>query len=53
MNLQHLLNRGRELEIFLGIPRDLVKAMEDQILPLLAQRTHQNVLENPMEEEST
>jgi len=34
--LEHLLNRGKELENYLGIPRDLVKATEDQVLPLLS-----------------
>ncbi len=33
--LEHLLNRGKELESYLGIPRDLVQATEDQILPLI------------------
>jgi DNA-binding GntR family transcriptional regulator len=51
--IEHLLNRGIELETYLGIPRDLVKATEDQILPLLEQRTHQNALHNRMKEEST
>jgi DNA-binding GntR family transcriptional regulator len=36
--LEHILNRGRELETYLGIPRDLVRATEDQILPLLTKR---------------
>jgi DNA-binding GntR family transcriptional regulator len=39
--LEHLLNRGRELESYLGIPRDLVQATEDQILPLLTKRSTQ------------
>ncbi len=34
--LEHLMNRGKELESYLGIPRDLVQATEDQILPLIA-----------------
>jgi DNA-binding GntR family transcriptional regulator len=34
--LEHLLNRGKELELYLGIPRDLVQASEDQVLPLIA-----------------
>ncbi len=33
--LEHLLNRGRELETSLGIAHDLVQATEDQVLPLL------------------
>ncbi|MGZ6316014.1 MAG: FCD domain-containing protein, partial [Anaerolineales bacterium] len=37
--LEHILNRGRELETYLGIPRDLVRATEDQILPLLTKRS--------------
>jgi DNA-binding GntR family transcriptional regulator len=51
--IAHLLNRGKELETYLGIPRDLVKATEDQILPLLARRNHQNTLQNPIQQEST
>ncbi len=51
--LQHLLNRGTELETYLGIPRDLVKATEDQILPLLTHGTHPQAHQNPLEEEST
>ncbi len=51
--LEHLLNRGKELEMYLGIPRDLVRATEDQILPLLARGTHPQSDQNPMEEEST
>ena len=46
--LEHLLNRGNELETYLGIPRDLIKATEDQILPLL---TKQSRSRNPLEEE--
>jgi DNA-binding GntR family transcriptional regulator len=37
--LEHLMNRGKELETFLGIPRDLVQATESQILPLLTKHT--------------
>jgi DNA-binding GntR family transcriptional regulator len=37
--LEHLLNRGKELESYLGIPRDLVQATEDEVLPLLMQRS--------------
>ena len=33
--IEHLLNRGKELVIYLGIPRDLVQATEDQVLPLI------------------
>ena len=47
--LEHLLNRGRELETYLGIPRDLVQATEKQVLPLLARISKP---ENPFEEES-
>ncbi len=47
--LEHLLNRGKELETYLGIPRDLLKATEDQVLPLLARISKP---ENPFEEES-
>ena len=50
--VEHLLNRGRELEIYLGIPRDLVKATEYQVLPLLSQQAIQSRRQNPMEEES-
>lgn len=50
--LQHLLNRGRELETYLGIPRDLIRAAENQVLPLLSERASQNPHQNPMEEES-
>jgi DNA-binding GntR family transcriptional regulator len=34
--LEHLLNRGKELETYLGIPRDMVQAAEEQVLPLIA-----------------
>jgi DNA-binding GntR family transcriptional regulator len=37
--LVHLMNRGKELETYLGIPRDLVQATEDQVLPLLTKHT--------------
>lgn len=47
--LEHLMNRGKELETFLGIPRDLVQATEDQILPLLGRRT---LSKNQLQEES-
>ncbi len=48
--LEHLLNRGRELESYLGISRDLVQATEDQVLPLISKaRLHNNLFE----EEST
>ena len=44
--LEHLRNRGEELESFLGISHDLVKATEDRVLPLLARaRTHPNLME--------
>jgi DNA-binding GntR family transcriptional regulator len=36
--IEHLQNRGRELETYLGISRELVRAAEDQILPLLKSR---------------
>ena len=42
--VEHLLNRGKELENYLGIPRDLVQATEDQILPLLTKRGMQEKL---------
>jgi DNA-binding GntR family transcriptional regulator len=32
----HILNRGRELEAFLGVARELVAAREAQVAPLLA-----------------
>lgn len=47
--LEHILNRGKELETFLGIPGDLVHATEDQILPLLTKRT---IGKNLIQEES-
>jgi DNA-binding GntR family transcriptional regulator len=47
--LQHILNRGKELESYLGIPRDLIKATEDQILPLLMRH---NISKNLFKEES-
>jgi len=37
--IEHILNRGKELQTYLGIPRDLVQATENQILPLLTSRT--------------
>lgn len=42
--LEHILNRGRELETFLGISGDLVRATEDQVLPLLTRTTMPNKL---------
>jgi DNA-binding GntR family transcriptional regulator len=35
----HLTNRGRELEDYLGVPKDLVRLRESRILPLLKQYT--------------
>jgi DNA-binding GntR family transcriptional regulator len=35
----HLTNRGRELEEYLGVPKDLVRLKETRILPLLKQFT--------------
>jgi len=32
----HLTNRGRELEAYLGVPGELIRAGEAQVLPLLA-----------------
>jgi DNA-binding GntR family transcriptional regulator len=44
--LEHLLNRGKELEIFLGISRDLVQETEDQVLPLIIKQSeHENQIE--------
>jgi DNA-binding GntR family transcriptional regulator len=34
--LEHVINRGRELETYLGIPPESVRAREAQVLPLLA-----------------
>jgi DNA-binding GntR family transcriptional regulator len=47
--LEHLLNRGKELQTYLGIPHDLVQDTEDQILPLL---TRQPMPKNLFQEES-
>ena len=47
--LEHIMNRGKELEAFLGISGDLVHATEDQILPLLTKRT---MRKNLIQEES-
>ena len=47
--LEHLLNRGKELEIYLGISRDLVQAIEDQVLPLITRASRH---QNPFQEES-
>ena len=47
--MEHILNRGKELQTFLGIPRDLVQATEAQILPLLTSRA---MPKNPFQEES-
>ncbi len=33
--IEHLTNRGRELETYLGIPRDLVEEEKSRILPLI------------------
>jgi DNA-binding GntR family transcriptional regulator len=35
--IEHITNRGRELESYLGIPEDLVRSKEACILPLLTQ----------------
>ena len=35
--IEHITNRGRELENYLGIPGDLVRSKEAHILPLLTQ----------------
>ncbi len=35
----HLTNRGRELEAYLGVPGELIRASEAQVLPLLARFT--------------
>ncbi len=37
--IEHILNRGKELQMYLGIPREMVQAAEEQILPLLKGRT--------------
>ena len=37
--IEHILNRGQELQTYLGIPRELVQATENQVLPLLTKRT--------------
>jgi DNA-binding GntR family transcriptional regulator len=37
--VEHLVNRGKELEGFLGIPHQLVLETEEQVLPLLKSRT--------------
>ena len=37
--VEHIRNRGKELQLYLGIPGDLVQATEDQVLPLLTNRT--------------
>ncbi|HTP02390.1 MAG TPA: GntR family transcriptional regulator [Anaerolineales bacterium] len=47
--IEHLLNRGKELHAYLGIPADLVQDAEAQVLPLLRQRT---MPKNMFEEES-
>jgi DNA-binding GntR family transcriptional regulator len=47
--VRHLLNRGKELETYLGIPRELVQATEEQVLPLIARQSNHR---NPFEEES-
>jgi DNA-binding GntR family transcriptional regulator len=47
--LEHLLNRGKELQTYLGIPHDLVQGAEDQIVPLL---TRQPMSKNLFQEES-
>lgn len=46
-SLEHLLNRGKELESHLGIPRDLIKATEDQVLPLLSTQPDRSQHQNP------
>jgi DNA-binding GntR family transcriptional regulator len=33
--IEHITNRGRELELYLGVPGDLLKAREAHVLPLL------------------
>jgi DNA-binding GntR family transcriptional regulator len=35
--IEHVTNRGRELELYLGIPREMLRAREAQILPLFAE----------------
>jgi len=35
----HLTNRGRELEAYLGVPGELIRASETQVLPLLSRFT--------------
>lgn len=35
-SLEHLTNRGRELEKYLDVPGELIHAKEDQVMPLLA-----------------
>ncbi len=37
--VEHITNRRRELEIYLGIPQDLIKAKEAQIISLLTKQT--------------
>jgi DNA-binding GntR family transcriptional regulator len=34
--VEHITNRGRELEGFLGIPKEMVRTKEELVLPLLA-----------------
>ena len=48
--LEHLLNRGKELEIYLGISPALVHETEEQVLPLIITQCEH---ENQIEEEST
>jgi DNA-binding GntR family transcriptional regulator len=35
--IEHVMNRGRELELYLGIPAQSLHAAEAQVLPLIAQ----------------
>ena len=46
--LEHLTNRGRELETYLGVPADLVRKKEAQVLPLLRKDA---ITQNPLQKE--
>ena len=37
--IEHITNRGRELENYLGVPKDLVRLKESRIFPMLKQLT--------------